>query len=349
MHPLPAADLDDVLRATEPLWEGLRGGRLFLTGGTGFFGSWLLESFVRADDALGLGARAVVLTRDPDAFRRKAPHVAGHPALRLLAGELRSFPFPDGPFTHVLHAASPLPGARTAAEAAETLDAIVGGTRRVLELAVTRGAGKLLYVSSGAVHGRQPPGLERVAEDCTGGPPLDDFRSAYGEGKRAAELYCRAAGGAAGVAVTIARGFAFAGPHLPLDGGFALGNFLRDALARRTIVVSGDGTPYRSYLYAADMAAWLWTILIAGRPGEAYNVGSEEALSVGELARLVAEAAGGCGVEVRGTPVPGRPAERYVPSTRKARQQLGLAARVPLREAVRRTAEWLRGAAHRPN
>jgi dTDP-glucose 4,6-dehydratase len=343
MRPLPAADLDDIVRAVGPLWEDLRGGRLFITGGTGFVGSWLLESFLRAHDALDLGARAVVLTRDPAAFRRRAPHLADHPALEFLTGDVRWFLFPEGPFTHVLHAASPLPGARTATEAAETRDVIVGGTRRTLELAAARGVRRLLFVSSGAVYGRQPPELARVPEDYAGEQDADDFRAAYGAGKRAAEQACKAAGEAGGMAVTIARGFAFAGPLLPLDGGFALGNFLRDALAGRTIVVNGDGTPVRSYLYAADMAAWLWAILCAGRPGEAYNVGSEEELSIAELARLVAEAAGGRGVELRGTPQPGRPPERYVPSTRKARVELGLEARVSLPEAVRRSARWLRG------
>jgi dTDP-glucose 4,6-dehydratase len=343
MRPLPAADLGDVLGAVGPLWEDLRGGRLFVTGGTGFVGSWLLESFVRAHDALGLAARAVVLTRDANAFRLRAPHLADHPALGLLTGDVRSFVFPEGPITHILHAASPLPGAPRAAEAAETRDVIVAGTRRALELAAARGVRRFLFISSGAVYGRQPCELALVPEDYPGEPDPADIRAAYGDGKRAAEQACKAAGEAGGMAVTIARGFAFAGPLLPPDGSFALGNFLRDAVAGRTIVVNGDGTPVRSYLYAADMAAWLWAILCAGRPGEAYNVGSEEELTIAELARLVAEVAGGRGVEVRGTTGPGRPAERYVPSTRKARAELGLEARVSLPEAVRRSARWLRG------
>jgi dTDP-glucose 4,6-dehydratase len=343
MRPLPAADVGDIVRAVGPLWEDLRGGRLFITGGTGFVGSWLLEGFVRAHDALGLGARAVVLTRNTAAFRHRAPHLVAHPALEFLAGDVRSFVFPEGSFTHVLHAASPLSGARTGAEATETRDVIIDGTCRAIELAVARGVRRFLFVSSGAVYGRQPPGLARVPEDYAGEPGADDVHAAYGVGKRAAERACQAAGEAAGMAVTIARGFAFSGPLLPPDGSLALGNFLRDAVAGRTIVVNGDGTPVRSYLYAADMAAWLWAILCAGRPGEAYNVGSEEELTIAELARLVAEVAGGRGVEVRGTPGPGRPAERYVPSTRKARAELGLEARVSLPEAVRRSDRWLRG------
>src|ERR1035441_1556098 len=98
MNPL-AADLDNVLSRTVGLWEELRGQRLFLTGGTGFFGCWLLESFAHPNDQLGLKARAIVLTRNPAAFAAKAPHLAKRPDLEFLTGDVRTFPFPEGSFS----------------------------------------------------------------------------------------------------------------------------------------------------------------------------------------------------------------------------------------------------------
>jgi nucleoside-diphosphate-sugar epimerase len=342
MQPLPADDLNAILGATRPLWEELRDGRLFLTGATGFFGAWLLESFVHANDALGLNAEAVVLTRAPEEFRRKMPHLARQSALRFVRGEVRSFVCAER-FTHVIHGASPLARAMSPAEAEEAFDVIVGGTRRVLDLARHSGARKLLYLSSGAVYGRQPPALERIGEDYPGSPAAAEPHFAYGEGKRVAEWLCRQRGLADGITTVAARVFTLIGPHLPLDGPFALGNFVRDALVGKPIIVRGDGTALRSYLYAADLATWLWTLLFAGRPGEAYNVGSEEAVSIAELACLVATEIGdGCPVEIRGTPILGRLPERYVPSTRKAQAELGLTASVSLRDGVRRMAGWLR-------
>jgi len=345
---LPATDLDHILAHTAGQWEDLRGGRLFVTGGTGFVGCWLLESLVKANEALGLGAQAVVLTRHPEAFAGKAPHLAGHPAVRLIRGDVRTFEFPEGEFSHIIHAATEASARQVTEDPLGMFDTIVEGTRRTLEFARQCGARKFLLTSSGAVYGRQPHDLSHIGEAFTGGPDPADPKSVYGEGKRAAELLCTLYAARQGLECKIARCFAFVGPHLPLDIHFAVGNFIGDALANRPILVKGDGTSLRSYLYAADMAIWLWTILFKGRSCRAYNVGSERPISITDLARTVAEAVvPPAEVRVVGQSVPGRPAERYVPSTRSARTELGLEERIDLPEAVRRTLAWHRGRAAR--
>src|SRR5215471_10451273 len=98
-----ASDLDHVLKQTAGVWEELRGQRIFITGGTGFFGCWLLESFAWANEKLKLNASAVVLTRNLDAFRKKAPHLAAHPAIQFHPGDVLTFGFPSGRFSHVIH------------------------------------------------------------------------------------------------------------------------------------------------------------------------------------------------------------------------------------------------------
>ena len=334
------ADLDHVLTHTEALWPALRGGRLFVTGGTGFFGRWLLESFVYANDRLDLKARAVVLSRAPKTFAARAPHIAAHPAIEMLAGDVRRFEAPPGEFSHIIHAATDTVS-KPGDDPLELLDIIVAGTRRVLEFAGECGAQRLLFTSSGAVYGTQPPELLRVPEDYT--PELSDAESfaPYAEGKRVAERLCAVYGDWKGIHTSIARCFAFVGPHLPLDAHFAVGNFIRDGLAGGPIRVNGDGTPYRSYLYAADLAIWLWTILLQGEAGRAYNVGAEEALPIRELAELVAQQfSTPPEVRVARPANPDAPAARYVPDTRRARQELGLEAWIGLEDGIRRTIRW---------
>lgn len=346
MTPRPVAqrDLESILSQTEQLWERLRGRQLFLTGCTGFFGCWLLESFLYANRALSLGASVVALTRSPARFREKAPHLANDPAVQLLPGDVRSFTFPDGDFQYVIHAATDN-SAQAAERPAMLFSSIIDGTRRVLDFAAAHGTRRMLLASSGAVYGVQPPAVTHLPETHLGGPDWLKPLAAYGEGKRAAELMTMLHAHQVGMECVIARGFAFVGPHLPLDQHFAIGNFIRDAMQGLPIRIHGDGTPMRSYLYASDLAVWLWTMLLRAPSGEAYNVGSEEAISIAELARAVVEALGlSSEIQFAREVVPGVPCTQYVPSTAKAREQFGLRAQVDLRHAIRYTAEWHRGA-----
>lgn len=335
MKKLPAQDLEHVLGATAALWPQLNGARLFITGGTGFFGVWLLETLLAARERFGLDTTAVVLTRDPAGFEAKAPHIASE--VMLLEGDVRTFGFRAGHFDYVIHAATEASARLNEEQPLEMFDSIVTGTRRVLDFAAQAKTRRLLFVSSGAVYGRQPLDVSHVDEAFTGGPNPTDVRSAYGEGKRAAELLCAMSP----VETAIARCFAFVGPHLPLDRHFAIGNFIGDALDGRTINVRGDGTPLRSYLYATDLAIWLWTILLRGAPMRPYNVGSEHVVSVAELAHAVAKSVEPpLRVEIAGTPDPAKAPERYVPSTRRAQQELGLAEQIGLDDAIARTIAW---------
>lgn len=341
--PLAQSDLDEVIAATAPLWPELRHQRLFLTGGTGFFGTWLVETFLHANRELGLNAHIAVLTRNPEAFARKVPHLALDPALSLLQGDVRDFAFPPGEYSHVIHAATEA-SAKQLLEAPDAMLAtIVDGTRHILDFAATHGTRKLLLTSSGGVYGRQPAGLLHIPEDYAGAPDPLDFASTYGEGKRLSELLCALHARTATCEYKIARCFAFVGPHLPLDAHFAAGNFLLDALEGRDIRIASDGTAVRSYLYATDLAIALWTMLFAAPPLRAYNIGSEESVTIRELAEAVAAMVNPrIEVEIAKKPDENTIPHRYVPSTQRAQNELGLRQSVSLREALRRTADWHR-------
>ena len=156
------------------------------------------------------------------------------------------------------------------------------GTRRILEVLATKSSKvRLLLLSSGAVYGRLPAGMLSVSEDWSGAPDPLDPASAYGEGKRVSELLCSMATAMnPDFEVAIARCFAFVGPHLPLDKHFAIGNFISAALRGEDIQIHGDGTPLRSYLYAADLSYWLWVMLFDAPSNRAYNVGGSEGISI---------------------------------------------------------------------
>jgi len=334
---LPADDLEHVLAHTRNLWEELRGQRIFLTGGTGFFGVWLVETFLWANEQLGLKAEIHVLSRNPAAFLNKMPHLAQRKSLTVHSGDVISFAFPNGPYSHIIHAATAASAMLNAEAPLTMVDTIVSGTRRTLDFARFCGAKKLLLTSSGAVYGRQPSEMTHVPEEYQGGPDALDPGNAYGEGKRMAEHLCALYAKCYGLETKIARCFAFCGPNLPLDIHFAIGNFLRDAMAGGPIRIQGDGSPYRSYLYAADLAVWLWTILFRGATCRPYNVGSDANLTIRELAETVVEAvAPAVKIEIAQQADPAKPKSRYVPSIDRARGELGLEVAIDLKQSLRR-------------
>ena len=311
-----------------------------ITGGTGFFGKALLRHWLAAFETGLAVPRVVVLSRRPKEFVSANPEFAHLPWLSLVEGDIlrpASLPRFDG-VSHLIHAAadSTLGPQLTALE---RFDQIVSGTRHTLSWAAEMRVRRVLFCSSGGVYGQPPPDRGFIDESFHGMPDPLVSQNAYSVGKRAAEHLCSLYASQHGLEVVVARCFAFVGRDLPLDVHFAIGNFIRDALYRPAITVSGDGTAVRSYLDQRDLAAWLIAMLERGSAGRAYNVGSDQAITTAELAQLVRDLlAPEKKVEILGTAPIGGNRHVYVPSIERARCELGLDVLIPLRQAILDTA-----------
>lgn len=296
--------------------------RIFITGGTGFFGKSMLDYRMRHPEWEWANAKWVILSRSPEKFQSSFPELAGQPGVSFVAGDVRNFAFAEGRFDAIIHAAT---SAVTTLPDEEMTSVIVDGVRHVAEFARAVGCGTLLFTSSGAVYG---PRTSPAREDDTCKPA-----TAYGRGKLMAERMLIESG----IDIKIARCFAFVGKYLDRNIHYAIGNFIRDCMAGRPIVVNGDGTPLRSYLYADDLVEWLFRILSDGKPGCPYNVGSDKAISIRELAETVRSVLGNDSkVSVKGTQT-NSPPSVYVPNVARARRELSLAVRTGLEEAIART------------
>ena len=282
----------------------------------------MLDLRLRKPGADWAKAEWVILSRDPDAFRAANPQFADVDGVKWIAGDVRDFTFPEGRFDAIIHAAT---SAVTTISDEEQTSVILDGTRHVAEFAERCGCRKVLFTSSGAVYGPEEAPVDETAP-CR---PA----TAYGKGKLAAERILLESG----LDVKIARCFAFTGPHLNRNIHFAIGNFMRDCLAGKDIVINGDGTPRRSYLYADDLVEWLFAILERGGAGRPYNVGSDEAVSIRELAETVRRALGAKNdIVVKGASQGGPPSV-YVPVVERARKELGAEVKIGLEEAIRRS------------
>ena len=295
--------------------------RLFITGGTGFFGKSMLDYRLRHPDWEWAKAEWVVLSRSPGRFAASHPRLANQAGVSFVAGDVRDFAFPIGRFEAIVHAAT---SAVTTLSDEEMTSVIVDGARRVVEFAKAAGCPTLLFTSSGAVYG---PRTTSSCEEDNCAPT-----TAYGKGKLAAERSLVDSG----LEVKVARCFAFVGPHLNRGIHFAIGNFIQNCLDGKPIVINGDGTPLRSYLYADDLVEWLFAILERGEAGRPYNVGSDRAVSIRELAETVRDVLGSKSeIIVKGTPKADEKPQVYVPSIERACSELGLEVKVSLEEAIR--------------
>ena len=286
--------------------DALTGKRILLTGGTGFFGKSILDYFLRHPVP---DLRFTILARNCGAFREQFPELCVLPGLEFLSGDIRHFPFPAVHFDAVLHAAAP---AVTTLPPGEMRSIIMDGTRHVLACSAECGAERFLFVSSGAVYGIQPPDLERIPEEFPCRPVTE-----YGIAKRDAEKLCMDSG----QKVFIARCFSFIGRYLPRDLHYAAGNFLRDCEQNSPILIRGDGSSIRSYMEADDLVESLFTLLVRGTPGEVCNIGSDEPVSILELAHRI-RAQFGNKNEIRILNEPGVGVSRYVPDVGRMRKMM---------------------------
>jgi dTDP-glucose 4,6-dehydratase len=244
---------------------------------------------------------------------------------------------------YVIHAAASASASRYLSNAREERANIVAGAVNFAGLAKFFAPGaRIVYVSSGAVYGTQPDNLPAISEDFVPAN-LDDMpreKADYARGKQEAEAIIRRLGAERQASVSIARCFAFVGPWLPRDQHFAIGNFLRDGLEGRAISVKARRQVWRSYMHSDDLVEWLMSMADhANACCPTYNVGSDRAISVQELAvRIAAE----FGVPVEASPVTDDRPDRYVPEVAKAIKDLGVQIKYDLPAAISATIRSIR-------
>jgi dTDP-glucose 4,6-dehydratase len=339
MKRLPVEDIEHIFHNTQDIWESFRGKSIFLTGGTGFFGKWILESFIYANEKLNLNARLTTLTRNPESFLVEFPFYNQYSnSVKFVKGDILSFDFNlEDKFQYIIHAATAASESLNKGNPLLMMDTITVGTRRVLDFAITQPIESFLFVSSGAIYGKQPFDVSHINESQSFKIDINNPNSAYAEGKRIAELYCSTYFEKLNLPVKIARCFAFVGPYLPLNTHFAIGNFINNILQKEDIIIKSDGSTIRSYMYASDLMVWLWRILILGESNSPYNVGSDESISIKDLAEKIKEVSNSTvSVKILGTQIRKEDVDIYCPSLIKA-ASLNLTLKVKLEEAISKT------------
>jgi dTDP-glucose 4,6-dehydratase len=337
-----AVDIDDLTFIAEKLtddYDFYQGKRIFLTGGTGFVGKWILESLVYLNNNHKLNVSVTVLSRTPQKFIDEHPILAKHKKFNFVQGDIRTFKNLDEEFDLIIHAATDASAELNKTNPELMRSTIMEGTLSICELAKKIRCKRILYTSSGAAYGPQPENLSQMPETFTDNP-LFNNNDAYSSSKLESEQFFIKN---ASCEVILARCFSFAGPYLPLDGTYAFGNFINDVLNQRDIVIEGDGTSIRSYLYAAELVVWLLRLLAAGKDRELYNVGSDNPVSIFELAKKIAMNHGDASkIRVLGLDKPSLAVKAYVPSVNKVASELNLTQIISLDSTISKTLEYIK-------
>lgn len=315
---------------------------LLLIGGTGFFGKSFLDSFQRGDLSAWGVDKVIAMSRSADQLRQIAPQLLDHRVELLNAdiGTVNSLPEAD----YVLHAAASTDARNYLSRPDSEKKNIQAGVLNYCSLASKfHKNSKVVYVSSGAVYGVQPEQIEYLSEDAPA-VSLEDMpehKRDYAMAKRDAEEAIFRLSQEHEISASIARCFAFVGPWLPRDQHFAIGNFLEDGLQGRPIQVKATYPVYRSYMHADDLVTWLMTIAAnTDTQCEAFNVGSDKAVDMGELARMVGKK---LNVKAMVPPQSKTSFDRYIPSVQKAKSKLGLDLKLDLSTAIQSTIDSICG------
>ena len=333
-------DVERIVRRAAPALHRLSGKTVLVTGAAGFLLSYFVDALAQANDQLlAEPCRMVAVDSLIVSDSHRLAHLSGRADVHFLrANVVEGIPLDDH-VDYIVHGASVASPVLYRQYPLETIDVNVGGTRQLLELTREHNA-RFLLLSSSEIYGDPPPDQVPTREDYWGHVSPNGPRAPYDESKRLAETLCTTFHRLYGTHVVIVRPFNVYGPRLSLDDGRVIPDFLRDALAGRPISLLSDGQPTRSFCYVADFVAALLLLLVEGVPGEAYNVGNDEEVSMRQAAELVAEVAGSPGVLTAASSDPDYLTDnpsRRCPDLRKTKAAIPWAPEVPLRMGLART------------
>lgn len=282
------------------LLDELSGKTVFITGATGLIGSQMVRALLEADRLYGAGIHVAAFLRNEQKAQKLFEDLLPCEELEFVVGDLSRPVEYDRPVDYIVHGASPTGSKFFVESPVETIQAALYGTDMLLQFARDKQVSGMVYLSSLEVYGVPDGTKETIGEKDYGYIDPMSVRSSYSEGKRLVECLCVSYASEYGVPVRVARLSQTFGAGVEYNDGRVFAEFARCLIEQKDIVLHTDGSTVRSYCYTADAVCALYTILVKGADGEAYNVTNmDTACSIREMAELVAGLEPEAGVSVR--------------------------------------------------
>ena len=335
------SDLNFIFNKCINEFNSLSNKSILITGGTGFFGKWFLELIFYANKNYNTNILTTLITRNKTKFFLENPHYKNNKFLKIIQNDILDLKKINQKFDFLLHMAATSATETFNGETdAKKISTLSDGAKNIMEIAIENNISKILFTSSGVVYGSSSKDMKVESDE---GSSLDlEKRNGLAKGKILAEDIISDLSLKNNINYKIARCFSFVGPYLPLDIHYAIGNFINDAVFKDKILINGNGSPYRSYLYISDTLIWLIKLLVSNEEG-IFNVGSERRIQIIELANMVRDIiAPSKKVIIQEQVIHEGNFKRdiYLPNTEKIRNALGVQEWTSLEESINKTARF---------
>ena len=328
-------EIEEIIRNLGDISKSIEEKNVLVTGGAGFLGSWICEVLVEQ------GAKVICLDNLVSGLKSNVSSMMDRANFKFVQHDVTQPIFFDEPIDVVMHLASRASPFEFEKYPIQILKANTLGIWVALGIAKKHNA-RFLYTSTSEIYGdaKEIPTTEEYRGNVN---PIGP-RSCYDEAKRCGESYVIAYKMQHGLDTRIARIFNTYGPRMRAEGvyGRVIPRFVEQALSNKPITIFGDGSQTRSFCYVTDQVEGLLKLAFYEKTeGEVVNIGSDEEITISELAKLVNEITDSS-PKMEFHPLPKDDPLRRKPEISKAKEILGWVPKVSLEEGLKRTIEWFR-------
>jgi dTDP-glucose 4,6-dehydratase len=305
--------------------------RILITGGAGFLGSHLCESFLKRGDEV------ICMDNFSTGNAENVAALASNSRFTMIDYNVTRYISVAGPLDAVMHFASPASPVDYLEMPIQTLKVGSLGTHNALGLAKDKGS-KFFLASTSEVYG--DPLSRPQREDYWGNVNPIGPRGVYDEAKRFAEAMTMAYHRFHKLDTRIVRIFNTYGPRMRMRDGRVVPNFIMQALKGEPLTAYGKGTQTRSFCYIDDLVRGIQLLLDADYHLPV-NIGNPHEMTVLEFAKKILELTGSKS-EIVFKPLPQNDPQVRQPDISKARELLGWEPKVTLDEGLKKTIQYFR-------
>jgi dTDP-glucose 4,6-dehydratase len=328
-------DLEFISIEGEPIFVKLKGQNILIIGATSFVGMWMTESILYADQKFKLGLSITIISRNYKKTIERYGKFISSGKIKPIYKSIQDVNSEE------------LSNIQQVVNLATLTDNYSGDSQLLGNLKMfenfwnilnKQSVQNILFTSSGAVYGKNAEKLSYLKE--TEKSDLNNYYKnlGYGLGKITSEFLGFEWSRRDSLNFKVARLFSFSGAFLPLSNNYIIGNFINNVIHNEPLLIKNPGKVYRSFLYGADMALWLWKILLDG-DNTVYNVGSDKEITTIELANVVSNLYNNELKVIISQDNEGND-ESYVPNIDKIKKELNVEIKYDLKLSLNKMINW---------